>query len=278
MDKKLLIPTDFSPVANQALAYGIHLAERISAEIVVLHVFDHLLLETDLLPFHIDQALAMREFPIAQEQTQKHVETLMRKEGKNIPFQAIVAEGFPKEQILKVLDEQQIDMIVMGTTGATNRLETLFGSTTSSIMAKSPVPVLAIPPDCAFEDLKKMAFAMDYKQQNNRNFYEVSMMAKLLGAEVECVHIETSHKSEEELAEAELIHAPAMEFGQIPFHLIEGKSVSKGLKAFIDTKEIQLLAVVPREHKFPQSLWEKSISRDMVLHANIPVLAVSAHF
>lgn len=278
MDKRLLIPTDFSPVANQALVYGLHLADRISAEIVVLHVFDHLLLETDILPFHIDQALAMREFPIAQEQTQKHVETLMRKEGLDIPFEAIVAEGFPKEQILRVLEDQKIDMTVMGTTGATNRLETLFGSTTSAIMAKSAVPVLAIPPDCDFEDLRKMAFAMDYKEENNRNFYEVSRMAKLLGAEVECVHIETARKTEEELAEAELIHAPAMEFGQIPFHLVSGKSVSNGLKAFIDSEDIQLLAVIPREHKFPQSLWEKSISRDMVLNANIPILAVSTHF
>ena len=83
--KRFLIPTDFSPVANQALIFAIHLAERLKARLEILHVFDHLLLETDLLPFHIDSALSEGDDSLAEEQALLHVQTLMRKVGKEVP-------------------------------------------------------------------------------------------------------------------------------------------------------------------------------------------------
>ena len=131
--KRFLIPTDFSPVATQALAFGIHLAKKNGASISVIHVFDHQLLETDLLPFHIDQALAKGELPHAEEQASLHVSTLMRKEGAEVPFEVLMQDGFPKEKILDSCQKGIFELIIMGTTGATNKLESFFGSTTSAV-------------------------------------------------------------------------------------------------------------------------------------------------
>lgn len=271
--KRLLIPTDFSPVANQALAFGIHLARKMKAEISVMHVFDHQLLETDLLPFHIDEAMAKGELPQAEEQVRLHVGTLMRKEGTEVPFDAIIRDGFPKEQILNNCKEGDFDLIIMGTTGATNRLESFFGSTTSAVMLNASCPVLAIPPNSSFDEIEKVAYATDFNEANSKNFYALNQFARILGARIYAVHVETKKVSDQELENEELL-LPEMEFDQIPIHIVRGKHVADGLQKFINEEGIQLLAIEPHHHRFPQVLWNPSVTRTMVLSAQVPVLSI----
>lgn len=271
--KRFLIPTDFSPVANQALAFGIHLAQKMKAEISVLHVFDHQLLETDLIPFHIDEALAKGELPQAEEQVQLYVGTLMRKEGVEVPFEVIIRDGFPKEQIQKNCQEKGFDLIIMGTTGATNRLESFFGSTTSAVMLNATCPVLAIPPNSSFQAINKIAYATDFSEPNSKNFYELNQFSRTLGAKIHAVHVETRRVSDQELEEEELL-LPEMEFDQIPIHIVRGKHVADGLQQFINDEGIQLLAIEPHHHSFPKLLWKPSVTRTMVLSAQIPILSI----
>lgn len=271
--KRFLIPTDFSPVANQALAFGIHLAKKMKAEISVLHVFDHQLLETDLIPFHIDEALAKGELPQAEEQVGLHVETFMRKEGLDVPFEVILQDGFPKEQIQNICLEGFFDLIIMGTTGATNRLESFFGSTTSAVMLHASCPVLAIPPNSSFQTIDKVAYATDFNEPNSRNFYQLNQFSRTLGAKIHAVHVETKAVSEIELAEKEFL-LPEMEFDQIPVHIVRGKHIVDGLQQFIAEEGIQLLAIEPHHHRFPQLLWKPSVTRTMVLTAQIPILSI----
>lgn len=271
--KRFLIPTDFSPVANQALAFGIHLAQKMKADISVLHIFDHQLLETDLIPFHIDEALAKGEFPQAEEQVRLHVGTIMRKEAVEIPFDVIIRDGFPKEQIQRNCEEGSFDLIIMGTTGATNRLESFFGSTTSAVMLNAACPVLAIPPNSSFQEIDKVAYATDFSEPNSKNFYELNQFARTLGARIHAVHVETKKVSDEELLEEELL-LPEMEFDQIPIHIVRGRHVSDGLQQFIDDEGIQLLAIEPHHHSFPQLLWKPSVTRTMVLSAQVPILSI----
>lgn len=271
--KRFLIPTDFSPVANQALAFGIHLAKKMKAEISVMHIFDHQLLETDLIPFQIDEALAKGELPQAEEQVRLHVETLMRKVGIEVSFDVIIRDGFPKEQILSNCKEGIFDLIIMGTTGATNRLESFFGSTTSAVMLNAACPVLAIPPNSSFQEIEKVAYATDFNEPNSKNFYELNQFARTLGARIHAVHVETKTVSDEELTDEELL-LPEMEFDQIPVHVVRGKHVADGLQQFIEAEGIQLLAIEPRHHRFPQLLWKSSVTRTMVLTAHIPILSI----
>lgn len=271
--KHFLIPTDFSPVANQALAFGIHLAKKMKAEISVMHVFDHQLLETDLLPFHIDEGLAKGELPEAEEQLGLYVETLMRKEGTAVSFEVIIQDGFPKEQILERSKAGSFDLIIMGTTGATNRLETFFGSTTSAVMLDASCPVLAIPSNSTFQEIEKIAYATEFSETSSKNFYELNRFAKMLGASIHAVHVESKKISEEDLELVEL-SLPAMEFDQIPIHIVQGKNVAEGLQHFIEQEGIQLLAIEPHHYSFPQLLWKKSVTRTMVLNAHIPILSI----
>ncbi len=271
-----LVPTDFSPVANQALTFAIHLASRTKARLEVLHVFDFQLLETDLLPFHVGQALAEGEDELALEQASSLVKTLMRKIGKEVPFEMNLRTGYPRESIVNACLDNSYDLIIMGTTGATNRLEQFFGSTTSSVMLESACPVLAIPPGTTFEGIRKIAYATDFREKGIRSYYELSRLAKSMDAEIHCIHVEKKSLSSSELAREEELLAPPMEFDQISFHVISNKNVADGLRSFIEGEQINLLAVEPRDHHFPDILWRKSVTRNMVLSSQIPLLSIKS--
>ncbi|MDP5171151.1 MAG: universal stress protein [Bacteroidia bacterium] len=272
--KRFLFPTDFSPVANQALAFCTHLAHRLGAEIIVMHAHDNQLLETDLLPFHIAKALNLGEHNDATEQAQKYVETLMRRVGKQVPFEVRILYGYPREEILNTCQQDHPDMIVMGTTGATNAVESFFGSTTSAVMLHSGCPVLAVPPGTQYRDISKIAYATDFKEPHSRIFYELSRLAKMLEAEIFCVHVETVHVSEKEQHSQFFPSLPPVEYDQMSLHVIHNHNVIEGLKEFIDQNEVGLLAMQPHERHFPQRLWKKSITRQMVLQSEVPVLSI----
>ncbi len=274
--KKILFPTDFSPVANQALAFSIQMAHRMGAEIQVLHVFDKQLLETDLLPFHISKALNASDFREAEEQGMKYVETLMRRTGKRVPLRVTFLFGYARDQILQLCQAEEPDLIVMGTSGATNAVEHFFGSTTSEIMLHARCPVLAVPPGIEYGDVRRIAYATDFREKHLKIFYSLNQLAHALNAEIVCIHVETKPLIHADLIWQEDMLAPDMEFDAIPLKVVHHTRVIDGLKQFVRDEQVDILALQPHERYFPQRLWKKSVTQQMVLESDVPVLAVKA--
>lgn len=140
--KKILVPTDFSESARQALRYGISFAREYKAELVLLHVVESVAAPyaSDLFPvpmaevFHELSAYARGE-----------LDKLAREAGaKGVSARTLVVQGKPSLEIMRVAREETADMIVLGTHGKGVLDQALFGSTTERVVRKAPCPVLTV--------------------------------------------------------------------------------------------------------------------------------------
>ncbi len=142
MFKKILYPTDFSALSEQALKYVIQLKKAGTEEVVVLHVIDKNAIR-------VFSKLYWEEFSITdlklREKAQialKPIEEELKGHGFRVKIQ--VAEGIPFREILRAEEEKGITATVIGAHGASNVEEMLLGSVSEKVIRKAKKPVLVI--------------------------------------------------------------------------------------------------------------------------------------
>jgi nucleotide-binding universal stress UspA family protein len=147
MHKKILLPTDGSENAIKAGEYAISLADISGAEIIILNVIDTSYLNAIPQPEvreSVDEELrndmenAVKRFEETIEENQCNGTC------KNISFKVLLKEGNPSDIILKTIDDEGIDQVVMGKSGKQGLEKFLLGRTTDKVIKESKVPVNVI--------------------------------------------------------------------------------------------------------------------------------------
>jgi nucleotide-binding universal stress UspA family protein len=140
--KKVLVPTDFSDSARQALKYGMSFAKEYGAELVLLHVVENLTVgyASDLFP--VPMAEVFQEISGYAKTELAKLGTEARARGLTVQEQ--VVQGKPSAEIIRFASEHEIDVIVLGTHGKGMLDQALFGSTTERVVRRAPCPVLTV--------------------------------------------------------------------------------------------------------------------------------------
>jgi nucleotide-binding universal stress UspA family protein len=133
--RKILVPTDFSPVADAAIVWAKELSRALDAEVTVLHALNVKPVVAVLGPQDAEKALAA-----TRKQARVELERLA---GEFAHGRAVVADG-PPEQVIPQAGEREADLIVMGTHGRSGIERVLLGSVTEQVIRRSRVPVLAV--------------------------------------------------------------------------------------------------------------------------------------
>jgi universal stress protein A len=141
--RSILAPTDFSKHAAKAVRYACLLAERLGAELHLLHVL------SDIVPVGPDPMLTAvlppEYYEEAQEQSLQMLDrTLLPEWGRPSAVATAVRWGEPVEEIVVYAREQAIDLIVVATHGRTGLSHVLLGSVAERIVREAPCPVLTI--------------------------------------------------------------------------------------------------------------------------------------
>ena len=148
MYKKILLPTDGSEYANKAAKHAIWLASISGAELVVLYV-----IETSSLVGLPAEDLIVRIKEMLKEEGQKSLEEISTIVGEDkikdechheIKLNLITEEGSPADIIVKKIKKENIDLVVMGTSGKHGLDRFLLGSVTEHVVRSSPAPVLVV--------------------------------------------------------------------------------------------------------------------------------------
>jgi len=150
--KKILIATDGSAHVKKAVTYAIELAKLYGAELHAVYVMDISAdytrsLYTDRSAGGLKRTLRKEDhcadiFRKEGETATKHIEDMAKIEGLDI--KKWITEGHPAEEILKLAEEQSIDLIVMGTLGRSGIEKFLLGSVADKVIRNSRIPVLAV--------------------------------------------------------------------------------------------------------------------------------------
>ena len=273
--KKILFPTDFSHVSNNAFIYALKLADSINAEIITMHVYHlpqvnyinvseylHEIYDvTELSHFenYKDEVPVLRR--IAEENNLDHVK-----------ISHVLILGNLIEEIQKITKHEYIDFIVMGTKGASGLKETFLGTVATKVMNDVKAVVLAIPERCKYEPVKNLLFITEYQADDTQSFLKIKALAKVFQAHIECLRVVPQHRENninnmrnwEELIDNH----------NIKLHSVTGNDVEGIILNFIDSQKINMIAMHVHRKNFFEKLFEISLSKKLAFHINIPILAI----
>ncbi len=271
--KTIIVATDFSKDASNALEYAASLAQCIDAKLILYNSF--------MLPAHAANTL----MPASG------VEKMMASNEASLDYAAvkisctygIKAEyastiGNVEEELDLLVEKHQADLVVMGMRG--NSLDQkIFGNTTTSVIRHAKYPVLVIPQAVTFNGIHKILFACDnnckFSLQTLKMLNEVALQLK---AEVQVLHVEKTKK-----LSPEQVLADAGQHTDVEFHLegidhtyrdIDGCGVIKGIEQGIDEFEADLLVMVPQRYGFWNSMLHKSKTCEMAARSRVPLLSI----
>jgi len=144
MYRKLLIPTDGSPVARRAVLYGIRLARALGARVTALHVAPPAvpLQYRGVIPIrYVEPEACARAIEQSARRHLAYAERAAR--TASVPFKGVtVVSDFPAETIIAAAQREKCDLIFMGSHGRRGFRSSLLGSQTQKVLSRSKIPVL----------------------------------------------------------------------------------------------------------------------------------------
>lgn len=264
---RILVPFDFSHNSRNALTYAAHLAKLAQCEIIVLHAYDRAA---------ILEGMTLQGTQQGMEKERHHLEKHLGLPPAVVT--TLIREGEMVEVVMDHVAEQPVDLVVMGTRGASGLQEVLVGSRTVGLLEELDIPMLIIPESAEFGKVRNMLLCSDLKEvEDDNNLDLVKEFALLFGADMRIAHVETG--SEVPTFEKELerrrekgIFSPEV---NVSYRRILGKTVLEGIRYYLDLKgDNDLIVMINRRHSFIESLFKVNHTHKMAYHTTLPLLVI----
>jgi len=274
--KRILAPTDFSPIANNALLYAIELAKEIGAKVYVLHSYRVPAIADTAYPIGGMYPEGMVDIEDVRKEVEEEMEKLKKDYlySQSLQYETLLKCGFAEESIVDTVKNEHIDLIVMGTSGA-NAIQEFLGSTTTHIIKQCAVPTLVIPDGINFGKLESIVLATDYQQVHKPESYAALLfMANIFHAEVDVLHVSKggARLTDAELEAGEELDRILRKTRHNYHYDFEEDSINKGIEKFLAKHKPSMLAMIPRKHSFWDKLLHGSKTQHMIFHTKRPVL------
>ncbi|MEO1437738.1 MAG: universal stress protein [Bacteroidota bacterium] len=276
--KRILFPTDFSDTAHHAFVYALELAAAFDAEIITLSVYRKPDLPGELYVASNLQKI-YNEMDLAVFNDQKEATALLRNIAQqngqeNVNLDHLLVEGEVKATILATAEKENIDLIVMGTDGATFFEQVFTGSVTGEIMEKATCPVLAIPDRSKYDgQLDHLGVCTNFLDSDHKVIETGLQWAESLQAKVKVVHVDTTH-TEAYKSKMEAFQKPYAGKENLEFVGIDGLELTTALGEYAENNKIDLLIMQITERNFLQELMHQNIAKQMTYHRRVPILAI----
>jgi len=277
--QKILIPTDFSANALNAIQYALQFFKKEKCTFYLLHVSQSVAdpATTSMGFASINAAMMQEAMATDHRKLCKLVQTL-RKENHNKLHDFIVLQEFTffTEAVKKQVKEQNIDFIVMGTKGASGFKEAVIGSNTSDVITKVKCPVLVIPENAKYKSPGEIVFPTDYNLvYNNDLLISLIHVLNIHKPQLRILHIQKNNaelaafqKANQETLDAHLanyIHS---------FHTIIHTDIEAAMQNFIEYKDIDMVVMIAKNLNFLQRLLFEPLVEKISYHTQIPFLVL----
>lgn len=277
---KILVPSDFSQSSDNAALYAAKFAKTVNAEIILFHVvhFEHPPMVQ--ISGFIEHKIEDIRLSNASEDCVLLVNDLKsRVKGVQISFK--VVPGFPIADVIEnYATTNKIDLIIMGTKGASRLAKVLFGSNAVAVINKSSIPVITVPESSHFNNVKLIVYASDLHKMQSE-IQKIIPLAKLFDASIGILHVlpqdsvlsqDSDKKIDVMSIENGLIKK--YEYQKISFHIAHNSNIVEGINEFIADVKADILAMYTHEIGFFESFYKTSVSREEAFHSFVPLLTI----
>ncbi len=272
--KTIIIPTDYSPVATNAMHYGIDMAKAVNASILLLHVYNIPVSYSDVpvLLISVEELKKNAEEKLAE--LKKEVEHIT---SGSLKVYTEARLGNVTDELEDICNKVRPFAVVMGTKGTSGIEKVLFGSNTLTVIRHLTWPVICVPPGKTFgTGIKKIGFACDFRDVVKATpAQSIKEFAKEFNAELHVLNVDyhNRHFRPEAREESLLLHT-MLEDAKPEYHFIEHKDIEDGINEFAEKNNLDLVISIPKKHKLLEGLFKTSSTKQLVFQSHIPVMCV----
>jgi len=275
--KSILVPCDFSAEAREAYAFALQLATKTQGLVHVLKAVDLPVMYESALgaaPYYFDPTLIkeLKEDAVAQyEKLKSQFPTSPRTEF-------FVQEGPVTPTIRQFISDHAIDLVVMGTRGASGLEEYLIGSNTEKIVRYSPVPVFAIRKSVPLETIKHIVFPTPL-ETDPELMSQVRTLQEFFQATVHLLLINTPHNLERRGDEQKRLEdfAQKNQLTQFSVNTRDEFREPSGILNFAHEIKADLIAMGTHGRRGLAHVFAGSITEHVVNRVNCPIWTFSSH-
>jgi nucleotide-binding universal stress UspA family protein len=261
----IIVPTDFSPAADNAVTFAGRLAQQLNATVLLLHVYQ--------LP------VPMTDYPVLMvtgddlkkgaDDGLNRAREAAQKRFTDVSFEIESRLGDVATEIEDAAKERNAFALVVGTKDLSGFERFLFGDTTISLIKNSSFPVIGVPESSTIGVPQNMVLATDFTNVDEIPTRTIAGIAELLGANLHVVHVEekeSNYYPEELMAAFTDINAS--------YHAIKDDDVAEGLKHYVEQNNIDMVLVLPHKHNLYERLFFKGHTKGILHAMPVPVMSL----
>ncbi len=275
--KSILLPTDFSNNSINAIKYALELFKGERCEFYILNVQKaSSFVSDDLMTMQSSTTIYQNLIETAKTSINKIIVDFQKKyKVENHIYHSIVDYDNFVDAINQLVKAKNICLIVMGTKGATGAEKVIFGSNTVRVMQRSNCPVLAVPDNCKFKSLNKIAFTSNYLTiYKKEELKPLITLAKKFDSKIDVLHLT---KGEHLTVGQENNRAFLDEcFYNLNHEFINlaNTDLFETVEHYILYNDIDLLAMMSRKHSFLERLFTKHNVETFAFKVSVPFLVM----
>lgn len=275
--KKILLPTDFSDNSWNAIFTVLKMYYEVPCHFYILHAYEPKAM--NMLGKKGQQRLGIIYDSLSEYSIQELNKVLTylkeNQHNTNHTFEIVSKSDNLVNAVKEMLSKKVIDLIAMGTQGATGAKKVFIGSNTVKVLKQvKDYPILVVPDDYNFQMLKSLVFSTDFsKKYGKHQLSLLTELAKLWKTAIQVVHVSLEIElNDQQKINLKLLKERLKDL-EVTCSTIDFEAdVAHSLEKFIAETNVDLITLV----RYPHTLWEKVIGnpvvKKMTFHTQIPLL------
>jgi nucleotide-binding universal stress UspA family protein len=274
--KTIIVPTDFSPVALNALHYALDMATSIKAEIILLNTYQAPVSYSDA-PISPVTTISIDDIKkSSQERLEDLRQEVSRITGGRMRVYTEAKLGNTVDVLEEICSAVRPFAIVMGSHGSTGIERLIMGSTTLSVIRHLRCPVIVVPPGTSYKKIRKMGLACDFKDVAETIPTEyIKTIVHEFNAELHVLNVNPDGESYDDETPLESAWLDTLLGDMKPnYYFLKRDDVVEGINEFSETHNLDVVIVIPKKHNLLERIFHKSRSKELVTNAHIPIVSI----
>ncbi len=280
--KKILLPTDFSDNAWNAIFTGLKLYADVKCHFYLLHAYEpHMMnligrknqLRLGIIYDSLSQYSTQELRKIAAYLDEKH-------QNPNHVFEILSKADTLEEAVMEMVSKRDIDLIVMGTQGATGAREIFMGSNTVKVINKvENCPVLAVPSGYNFQILETLVYSTDFSRHTEKHeLLPLTSLAALWKAEIHILYVAMEFRLSEKQKANKKILEERIKNLTYSFHDIDLEAnLAQTIAKSISEYSAAILVMIRYPHTFWEKITHQPTVKKIAFHSRAPLLVLPGH-
>lgn len=279
--KNILVPTDFSKLSENSLKLATNIAEKAGGEIFLINFVNHPFGATFSTMGEMKSGFSEEErFTLELvKKNQERLGALSDKYGDNVTINFQVYDEDYDDGIVKYIEEQDIDLVVMGTSGEESTKEFFTGNHTDKMIKTAKCPVISVKEESHIIGFDHIVVGVDLEHDDDDNYPKAARLlnefSTIVGGHLHMVHVADTNANKHEVKAGIDAFIDKHNFNDFSVAVTQNDDKEQGLLAYAHSTGASLIVILTHTEKGFFNFFTASMAEDISKSALIPVMAIN---